>query len=356
MKRVIFAWIALAVLLAACKREDPDPELSGPGNSKGVFIVCEGNYTYGNSSLAFYETEKKRVYNQLYYARNKVPLGDVAQSMALCGDQLFVVVNNSGKIVVVDQYSLLHKGVINDLPSPRAIHFVNERKAYVSDMITDRMTIFDPFTLAIKGTIGVAGTKATGVGHTTESFVQVGDFVFVSCWVSGDLLLVIDSKTDQVVDSIKVPYQPNKMVVDGNGKIWVQTDGHYPGTHPDPDKPSLVRIDPHTRKVEKVFPFEIPGGWFSDIRLNPDRDSLYYLAGDLYKMAVSEESLPSVSFLPLQGKYYYSLGVDPHTGEIYLGDPADYTQNGTIFRYSSGGTPVDSFRVGICPGDYLFRN
>lgn len=192
---------------------------------------------------------------------------------SFCGGQQF------GKIVVVDQYSLLHKGVINDLPSPRAIHFVNERKAYVSDMITDRMTIFDPFTLAIKGTIGVAGTKATGVGHTTESFVQVGDFVFVSCWVSGDLLLVIDSKTDQVVDSIKVPYQPNKMVVDGNGKIWVQTDGHYPGTHPDPDKPSLVRIDPHTRKVEKVFPFEIPGGWFSDIRLNPDRDSLYYLAG-----------------------------------------------------------------------------
>ena len=165
----------------------------------------------------------------------------------------------------------------------------------------------------------------------------------------------MDTRTNAVVDSIQVPFQPNKIVVDKNSKIWVQTDGEYYSTTGDPEKPALVRIDPVTRKVEKILRLNVAGAYFSDIRLNPGKDTLFYLAGDLYKMPVSGNELPGKSFISSEGRFYYSFGIDPDSGDIYLGDPIDYSQNGAIYRYSSGGAPVDTFMVGICPGDYLFN-
>ncbi len=269
MSKTVLSLSLLVLLFASCDRDEPESGHDIPGKSKGVFIVSEGNYLYGNSSLSFYDREKKIVHNQLYYTTNKAPLGDVAQSLGCIGDLLYIVVNNSGKLVVADQHSMVHKGVIGNLPSPRAIHFVNERKAYISDMVARKITVIDPQTLQVTGTIGVSDGKATGTGHATENFVQVGDFAFVSCWVADDQVLVINTKTDMVVDSIRVPFQPNKMVVDIHEKIWVQTDGEYPGANPDPEKPALVRIDPVKREVEKIIRFNLAGTYISDIRMNP---------------------------------------------------------------------------------------
>lgn len=356
MKKWILSALLLSGVLVSCHVDEPVPENEVPGKRKGVFIANEGNFMYGNASLSFYEPASKKVFNQLYYTRNNVPLGDVAQFLAMRGDQIFIVVNNSGKIVVADQYTLEHKGVIKGLSSPRAIHFVNDKKAYVSDMKSGVITVINPGTLQVISTISTNGGKGNAPGKATENFVQVGTQVFVSCWVSGNQLLVIDSARDVVTDSIDVPFQPNKMVVDRNGKIWLQTDGEYSVSNPDPEKPALVKIDPATKKVEKIWHLEASGAFITDIRLNPSRDSIYFLAGGLYKMSVTSNQLPHEVFLPAEGRYYYSLGVDPVSGEIYLADPLDYSQNGVIYRYSPSGILLDSFTVGICPGEYLFRN
>lgn len=356
MKKLFFLMLLLAGVIVSCRNDDPDPDYEEPGKSKGVFIASEGNFMYGNASLSFYGTRDKKIFNQVYYARNNTPLGDVAQTMALKGDWIFIVVNNSGKIVVADQYTFEHKGVIKGLASPRAIHFVNDQKAYVSDMKSGKISVINAVTLQVTSTINLSGGPAGTPVKATESFVQVGTNVFVTWWVSGNQVLVIDSQRDVVTDSIKVPFQPNKMVVDRYGKIWVQTDGEYPGANPDPEKPTLVRIDAVSKKVEKILPLGENGAFFTDIRLNPAKDSLYYLAGDLYKMSVTANQLPAEKFLSAEGKYYYSLGVDPVSGEIYLADPLDYSQNGVVYRFSGSGVLLDSFTAGVCPGEYLFRN
>ncbi len=159
---------------------------------------------YGNASLSFYNPENKTVQNQLFYARNNAPLGDVAQSLALFENTLFVVVNNSGKIYAIDSETAEFKGVISGLTSPRSIHVVSDTKAYISDLYAHHITIFNPVTFEITGQIDLPENR------TSEQMVQVGKYVFVSSWSFDKYLLVIDTETDKMIGEIKVPYQPKE--------------------------------------------------------------------------------------------------------------------------------------------------
>ncbi|NJK94136.1 MAG: hypothetical protein HC905_03645 [Bacteroidales bacterium] len=79
---------------------------------EGVFILNEGNYTYGNSSLSFYNTQSRQISNQVFFKTNGFPVGDVLQSMTLMDSLAFLVVNNSGKVLVMNANTFKFKAII----------------------------------------------------------------------------------------------------------------------------------------------------------------------------------------------------------------------------------------------------
>ena len=115
---------------------------------------------------------------------------------------MFVVVNNSGKIYALDMQSAGYKGLVTGLTSPRYIHFLSENKAYVSDLYSHNLWIVNPKSYQITGEIELKQ------GHTSEYMVQIGNFVYVSSWSFDEYLLIIDTETDFLVDSIRVHPQP----------------------------------------------------------------------------------------------------------------------------------------------------
>lgn len=355
MKREIILFIAVVTGIISCSKEPVDVVYADLGERRGVFISCEGNFMYGNASLSFYDKERKEVFNQVFFARNRAPLGDVAQSLQSDGKNLFIVVNNSGKIMVVDVKTLEFRGVISGLVSPRYIHFISSDKAYISDLYARNITIFNPLTLAKTGSIRVSDGKHASLKHPTEMFAEIGGRIFVTCWAYDNQILVIDPAIDQVVDSITVPVQPRRIAADTYGKLWVLTDGSYPGAPGGDEQPSLVRIDPVTLTIEQIMRWnkgkEFPG----DLKLNPAKDTLFILAGDLYKMAATSRRLPESPFIESSEHLFFSMGVDPSNGDFYLADAIDYQQNAIVYRFSRDGEPLDSFRVGINPGDFYFN-
>lgn len=120
-KTGVFFALILGFLAASCG----DDLITGgeqyfrPG--PGVFICNEGNFMYGNASLSYYDTENRTVDNQVFYNANNFPLGDVCQSMSIIDGKGFVVVNNSGKVYVVDINTFKYVGAITGLTSP-ALH------------------------------------------------------------------------------------------------------------------------------------------------------------------------------------------------------------------------------------------
>lgn len=350
--------LVLSCIFSSCSESPVETVFFDFSGNRGVYIVNEGNFMYGNSSLSFYDPQTKRVFNQIFQARNGAPLGDVAHSMSLWNNLGFIVVNNSGKIYVIDSRTAEFKGTVSGLNSPRYIHFIDAQKAYVTDLYARKITIFNPQTFQITGTIPVGNSKSDFSQHATEQMIQYKNIVFTNCWSYDNKILVIDSNTDQLIDSIEVFKQPNSMVSDRNNKIWILTDGGFEGSPYGYEQAGLLKIDAETREIERTFRFE-KGDRPQNLCINVTKDTLFFLNRHVWKMAITEKRIPELPFITsdytsLYGGFY-SLGIDPVSSEIYLGDAIDHRQNGRILRYNPLGRLIDEFKAGISPGDFTFK-
>jgi len=354
-----FLYLIICVLgLFSCAKSPIDTVFFDFTGNSGVYIVNEGNFMYGNSSLSFYDPITKRVVNHVFQARNGAPLGDVAQSMIIWNNLGFIVINNSGKIYIIDSSTAEYKGQITGLSSPRYIHVINSQKAYITDLYARKITIFNPTTFEKTGIIKVGNSKSEFNQHSTEQMIQYKNLVFTNCWSYDNKILVIDSNTDQLVDSIEVLKQPNSMVIDRNNKIWVITDGGFEGSPYGYEQAGFLKIDAETREIERSFRFTL-GDHPLNLCINPSKDTIFFLNRHVWKMAVSEKRLPEKPFIASEYTSstggFYSLGIDPVSSEIYLGDAIDHRQNGMVRRYASSGKLIDEFKVGISPGDFAFK-
>jgi hypothetical protein len=341
------------------ERNKPNLDVQEVLLRRGMIILNEGNFTYGNTSMSYYDIFSGKVENDVFYRQNGVPLGDVAHSAAFSNGLLYVVINNSGKVLVLNlgKYTTLkafeYTGKITGLSSPRYVEIISESKAYISDLYARKISVFDPQTLKLTGDIPTPGISGEYYRHSTEQMIVYDSMVFTNCYNFDDQILIIDYRTDKVIDSIQVLKQPSSMVSDRNRKLWVLCDGGYEGSTFRDEYPGLMRIDLATRTIEKAFIFPA-NNWPRRLCINGSRDTLYFINGDIWKMSVKAEMLPEESFIPADGKIFYSLGIDPVTSEIYAGDAIDFVQQGIIYRYNMEGIGVDTIRAGVNPGYIMF--
>ena len=360
--------LLLTLLWTGCMKEDSlydFQRLEVHKKGRAVFIVNEGNFMYGNASLSYYDPETGEMLNDIFYNTNALPLGDVATSMTLRDSLGYVVVNNSGKIYVMNVNTFKYVGKITGLTSPRNIYFINDRKAYVTDLYAKAITLVDPATQQITGRISIDNHTPEFYRHSSEQMVFFGKYAFVNSWSYDNQVLVINTLTDKLVDSITVTKQPNSMVMDKHGKLWVLSDGGFAGSAYGQDTAALTRIDPVGRKVEKVFRFRDLAASPSNLCLNAAGDSLFFLynswAGGsvahagVYAMNVDAAELPDLPFIPQGNHLFYALGIDPAGGHIYVSDARDFLSRGEVYVYSRGATILDSLQAGIIPGSFCFK-
>jgi DNA-binding beta-propeller fold protein YncE len=352
MKRSAF--IIAAVLLlgfqACMKDEDPrDPDRDKNGRTMGLFVTNEGNWNYGNASLSYYDIGSEEVANDIFFNRNDLPLGDVAFSMVIRDSLGYVVINNSGRIYVINTATFEYVGKITGFTSPRYIHFISDTKAYVSDLYAKSITIINPENLEITGSILSR--------HCTEQMVRLDRFVYTNGWSYDNKILIIDTEKDQVVDSIEVLKQPASMVLDKYNSLWVLTDGGYPGSPYGYEEPGLLKIEAGSRTAKIIHRFEL-GETPADLRINGTGDTLYFLNRHVYRQSIMPGSEPELFVESISGEtltWFYGLDVDPVTSEVYISDAIDFVQCGMVYRYSPAGQPVDTFQAGIIPGSFCFK-
>ena len=375
MKKNLVLLLALATLMFSCKPDQPvNPSTITIGS--GMFVLNEGDYQFANSSLTFYDIEADTVVNDLFYKVNNAPLGDVAESMALVDGKLYIVVNNSKYIYKVDANTIVCDTMkpykLGGFYSPREIFFVAPDKAYVTDIVGTNIWIINPQEMKHTGTIAM--------GNTTEKMLRVGNELFVSNWSyyyidayshdSYHTVQVVDLNNDMKVADIEVGKEPNTMVVDKNGHVWVLCEGRSWDEEYDAEgmpygeNPTLWEIDPMLRTAELRYEFEGSDedddeikGVASTLRANPAGDQFYMIYNnevrrfDLATLSLSE----TFRITPEPQGLFYNMVVEPRTGELYIADAKNYMKNGTVYRYTSDGLLLASFEAGIIPSAMLFK-
>jgi len=342
MKNLVKLLILISFVTSCKKTPDVPPQnttLSG-----GVFIVDEGNFMGGNGSLSFYSYDSLKVFNNLFYKANGRPLGDVPNSMIIKDDNAYIVVNNSGKIEVVDQSTLVSRATITGLISPLNMLLINDSKAYVSSLYSDSIAIINLSNNTISGHINIR--------RTSEAMLLYGTKAFVSSWVGGNEILVIDATNDSVIDSIKVGSEPESMAADRDGMIWVLCDGGY-SPH---ENAKLVKIDPASRSVVKTLVFPSKNSYPSCLRIDGLRQNLYYLDNGVRTLDITSTEIPGTTFIIQQnGEYLYKLGINPLNGDILVTNAVDFSQPGYVSVYTSKGNLITTQQAGIAPGNMWFR-
>lgn len=355
MKKIKFLLLLSAVtILASCKKETPEPKEYLV--DEGVFICNEGNFMSGNATLSFFNTKTNTISNQVFFNANNFPLGDVCQSMSIYGDYGFVVMNNSGKIMVININTFKHLATIGGLISPRYIEIISATKAYVTDFNNGQITVFNPSTFQKTGLINL--------GSSTEAICKLGNDVFVSSWSYNNKLYKINSLTNQVIDSLSLVIQPNSMVIDKNNKLWVLSDGGFEGSPYGWEKAAITRINPESFEIELVLEFTDKNSSPTKLCINGSKDTLFYLNGGwgeamvesgICKMSILDNMLPANAFIPQGNRLFYGLAIDPKSGIVYVSNAVDYVQKGWMYRFSSQGQIIDSCMVDIGPGNFCFK-
>jgi YVTN family beta-propeller protein len=189
------------------------------------------------------------------------------------------------------------------------------------------------------------------IRRTSEAMALTGEKAYVAYWSSGKEIMVIDTKTNKVLDSLEVAPEPESMAVDKNNKLWVLC----PGSYDRQNFAELIIINTSTDKIEKRYVFPSKEMVPSCLQINVTRDTIYYIEGGIYRMSIASTSLPTQFFIPASGHLFYKLGIDPYSKNIFITDAVDYQQKGFVLRYSSAGKLIDSCRADLIPGAFCFK-
>jgi len=367
-----FAGCLLPAFSSCRKDEKPIPEVVSTllppdptATIKGFYLLNEGNMNSNKASLDYldYTTGQyhKNIYNQLNPEITK-GLGDVGNDVGIYGSKVYVVVNVSNKVEVLDKKSGKRITQIN-IANCRYVTFHNG-KAYVSAYLG---TVGDP--KAPNGavdeidTTSFAITRKVTVGRQPEEMAIVGEKLYVAN--SGGYsppnyertVSVIDLTSFTEMKRIDVAINLDRLKADKYGDIYVTSRGDY---YSIPSK--LFVIDTKTDAVKKEFDFGVSNLWIDDDIAYMYSYEFSYITGKntvTYTMLnVKDETILNTKYITdgteSQIKVPYGIAVNPVTKEVLVTDAKDYVTPGTLYCFSPSGKKEWSVVTGDIPGHFAF--
>ncbi|MEM9857024.1 MAG: DUF5074 domain-containing protein [Bacteroidota bacterium] len=368
LKRNLFIVFIGLMTFSGCSDDDDNPRVI-PGE-QGFFIVNEGLFGAGNASLSFFNKQTEEIQNDVFFEANNRPLGDQAQSMIVTDGRGYVVVQNSNKIEVINAEDFTSITTIDEndgLQSPRYLLVVSDSKAYISDWgpsgATGFLRVLDLNTNEI--------TNSISVGFGPNRMVLSGDNVYLTHsgrfndqtfeFIPDQTLMIINTNTDAVTTEIELGDNSNAAQVDNAGNVWVSGAGNLvfggaPDFALDLDASTsgyIARISPNN-----VILFELPvkGTGPNNLEINPNGDLLYFnYQGAIVTASTTLNSSNEIEINSFISKSFYGFSVDPVSGEFIGGVAPNFTSDGSIERYTTSGTLIDSYTVGIGPNGAVFK-
>lgn len=308
--------------------------------SKGVLVLNEGNFMGGNATVTYRDLISGELSSDLFQGNNGFYLGDVGQSLLQLDGKIYLVVNNSGKIEVLNSSDFKSVMTIQGLNSPRYLLKVGTDKAYVTDLYAKKITILKLST----------GTKIGEIPlpYWTEELLLLNGKVYIGT-VENDKVYLVDPVSDAITDSIQTAFSPGSLAADKEGNLWVLCYGSETASQ----NGSVYKITAPGNSASLLHNFQVPLPYGSMLTTNRLSDSLFVLASDVYGFPISNPNFSS-PIVERNGRNLTAIGYDSNSFRLYVADSKDFNQKGEIFVHKPEGVAVDSFLAGVIPGMFLF--
>lgn len=346
--------------------ELPTIELS-EDNPIQFLVVNEGLFTTNTAALSAVYADGT-VFWDVFEPINQRPLGDVAQSITEINGYLFVAVNNSRRIEVIDKQSFKAVGSIRyaQSGSPRYITPLTSNTALVSDLYGQLVKISTTPPYQVIEHIQLP-TPTKGI----EQMVTVEGKVFGAYLDQGIAILDADNiwiPDMRLITSIKIPWELGscRPLVDHRHRVW------FTSLVPNGVKLSAIGARSEEIEQELIIPFDNPDPKIGDIIGMPKNNRVdidpqgreIYINLHTYQgegkplqtlFAIDVETLAIRKHLELPGvEMMYGMNLSPE-GDVYICDCLDYSaQRGYIRQYPKAGDEIKSYKVGVYPNFVYF--
>jgi DNA-binding beta-propeller fold protein YncE len=341
------ALLALAIAVGGCGEDDIGDDLGGDapaaGNA-GVYLLNEGLFDNGNSSLWFYDATTGDVAESVFAEANGRPLGDTANDMALNDGKLWIVVNNSQTIEVLDAATRVSAATIEFASggSPTTITFDDSGKAYVPLRGGDALARIDTTSMTQD-----ADPVEVGANPHEAVFADGKVYVTNSGFGSGTTVSAVDVATFTITSVIEVGNNPTAVVNAGGGRVVVLASGVSWADPPTPG--AVVVIDTATDTVVNSIPLD--SGASDRMEMGPDGIAYFLTPGAVARFDVSSQALTAdfITAAEAGAGAFYGLSVNRESGAIYVSDAKDYASAGEVYVFAATGAAIRSFGSDLLP-------
>lgn len=337
--RNAFLYINLIVFvcsLVSCKKDSlEDTNLKdtfSPG--QGFFVLCEGGFNYNNARLDYFSNSE--IYSDVFYKKNGIKVGDVLQSSTLYKDKMFLVINNSGKIIVVNPATMEILHEITGLNSPRYLLVVDSNRALVSDLYANRISVLNLHTYEVISQIEIS--------TWTEKMLLFNNRIYVSC-PDNKYMRILDATTLTVIDSIDAGFGTHSLALDANENLWILSWGKSSIAQ----NAKLTQFHPVSNSIIKSLGFAMSQ---APTRLSSDElgNNLYFINTHIFKMNINDSVLPATPIISATDDQNF-YGFNLYEDKYIVMDAKDYNSSGEMHIYNSTGTLLNSYSTGINPSD-----
>lgn len=375
-----FSYIFLPLLMVAtsCREDelvvpteyDIVGDMPAQSSVRGFYLVNEGNMGSNKCTLDYYDYTTGLYSRNFYAERNPTvikELGDVGNDIGIYGSKLYVVVNCSHKVEVMDARSGVRLGQV-DIPNCRYIRF-HRGKAYVSSYVGPVM--IDPS--APKGavyevdTASFAVTRKVTVGYQPEEMEIVDDYMYVAnsggyrAPAYDNTVSVIEMIDFKQVQQIPVGINLHRLKKDRYGKLWVTSLGDYQ------TRPSRLYVMQKVRGYNRMAVTDTLDIACSNMAFRGD--SLFYYATEWNNFTQSNTityGIVDIRTLERVSENFitdgtdrditipYGIAIHPESGDIFVTDAKNYVSSGTLYCFDRQGRRKWSVRTGDIPAHITF--
>jgi DNA-binding beta-propeller fold protein YncE len=352
LKKSVLWLLILPILVISCvpKPPLPDPEPIPDTYANGLFILNEGLFQQNNSTLSYYNFKDGTFTENIFLDVNHRGLGDVGNDLQQYGSKLYIVVNNSNIVEVVDVNTVQSLKTIN-LPQkqPRFVAFL-DGKAYISCFDGDVVRV-DTASLEVEATVH-SGLNPDGI-CVCNGKLYVSNSGGLNAPNYGNTVSVIDPASFTVTKEITVAINPTRIKSWQNRYVYVVSNGDYNTT-----PYTFQKIDAQSDELVKTYDLEVLNfDIYQNLAYVYTYDYSTMTSAWIKVLNLETDEVVKEQFISdgTQLKTPYGIKVNPLNGDVYITDAGTFTTNGDVYCFDQNGKKKFSFEAGLNPSAMSFR-